>query len=57
MHLEKFLQEATVSEYAVIIQNDESKWDDIKGELYVTPAQRWPQAGRCIMNALGDTLP
>ena len=29
-----------MSEYAVIIQNDESKWDDIKGELYNYPKPR-----------------
>ena len=26
-----------MSDYAVIVQNDESKWDDIKGELYHYP--------------------
>ena len=26
-----------MSEYAVITQNDESKWEDIKGELYNYP--------------------
>jgi len=27
-----------MSKYAVIVQNDESKWDDIKGELYNYPS-------------------
>lgn len=27
-----------MSEYAVIVQNDESKWDDIKGDLYHFPS-------------------
>jgi predicted HNH restriction endonuclease len=27
-----------MSDYAVIVQNDESKWDDIKGELYNYPS-------------------
>ena len=26
-----------MSDFAVIVQNDESKWDDIKGELYHYP--------------------
>ena len=27
-----------MSNYAVIVQNDESKWDDVKGDLYNYPA-------------------
>jgi 5-methylcytosine-specific restriction enzyme A len=27
-----------MSEYAVIVQNDESKWDDVKGDLYHYPS-------------------
>jgi len=27
-----------MSEYAIIVQNDESKWDDIKGDLYHYPS-------------------
>lgn len=27
-----------MSDYAVIVQNDESKWDDIKGDLYNYPS-------------------
>jgi len=27
-----------MSEYAVIAQNDESKWDDVKGDLYHYPS-------------------
>ena len=33
-----------MSDFAVIVQNDESKWDDVKGDLY-----RFPQIYKGIL--------
>ena len=31
--------ESIMSEYAVVVQNDESKWDDVRGDLYHYPSR------------------
>ena len=38
-----------MSDYAVIAQNDESKWDDVKGDLYNYPATYRNILTKCFM--------